>query len=362
MINRLVALFLCFTLVFAVAPPPSKAEARSVLGDILIGAAAIELVTSYYKSYSRNSRDEIRKETMRETGVSDNKEAQNFVHTISARLLTPIEKQGQLEYPYSVWVNPRKDFNAFCTLGHNVSINQGLLDELNWNEDEVAFVMAHEFVHGQENHSLKHLKKALGMALIADIYYAKNPNDVSALLSVGFTRILHAKNTVLPDEWAADNNAFHYAVQAGYNPGAGAAVWARYKAKHGERTQNFWGEIVNPNDHPTPSQRIANYSDKLVQYSNGLVRTDGITVFVNGEPFFTPKAAYGQQQSERAYLIAGKLARFFHAVPKHELPTKMVIAEDGVVKIDSYSIVTPAEDETAAEVAAERLNALFSAL
>lgn len=72
-------------------------------------------------------------------------------------------------------------------------------------------------------------------------------------------------------EWEADNLAFDYCYQAGYNPGAGAALWERVIEKKGDTAGNFIGEIFSPNDHPGHKERRDNYEKKISALSGGRV-------------------------------------------------------------------------------------------
>ena len=56
-------------------------------------------------------------------------------------------------------MNNSTKFNAYCTLGHNVSVNIGLFTTLNYNEDEVAFVLGHELGHGEQHDPANGVKR-----------------------------------------------------------------------------------------------------------------------------------------------------------------------------------------------------------
>ncbi len=54
------------------------------------------------------------------------------------------------------------DFNAFATVGRVMSVNKGALDLL--DDDELAYVMAHEISHGEHKDIVKGLKKQVGLS------------------------------------------------------------------------------------------------------------------------------------------------------------------------------------------------------
>ena len=92
-------------------------------------------------------------------------------------------------------------------------------------------------------------------------------------------------------EWEADNLAFDYVINAGYNPGAAAAIWQRVEEKYGKSKSSFAGEIFSPSDHPTHQQRRENYVKKLFEYSGKHVTAEKGVVKVNGKALVKPAAA-----------------------------------------------------------------------
>lgn len=113
-------------------------------------------------------------------------------------------------------------------------------------------------------------------------------------------------------EWEADNLAFDYVINAGYNPGAAAAIWQRVEEKYGKSKSSFAGEIFSPSDHPTHQQRRENYVKKLHEYSGKHVTAEKGVVKVNGKAFVQPAAAEGQSGAERSYFVLGNLAAAYH--------------------------------------------------
>ena len=216
------------------------------------------------------------------------------------------------------------------------------------------FLLKRELGHGQGQHFLRSLDKILGVQLIASIYAAKNNNDLSAILTWCATRLIVAKAVTLPQEWEADNRSFDYAVAAGYNPGAGAAGFVRVKARYGEPGRNILGELLSPSDHPTNSQRIANFAAKMTEYGRGNVTVDRGAILIRGKPWFTPVGGNGQYAEERAYLIAGELAKVYHDPATPPAAT----AENGAVIMGGRIVVTPLAGEPAAAELAGAVNAI----
>ena len=105
-----------------------------------------------------------------------------------------------------------------------------------------------------------------------------------------FTQHINNVQITKKAEWEADNLAFDYCYQAGYNPGAGAALWERVIEKKGDTAGNFIGEIFSPNDHPGHRERRDNYEKKISALSGGRVtiKNNSDVVQINKRIFSNP--------------------------------------------------------------------------
>jgi predicted Zn-dependent protease len=91
--------------------------------------------------------------------------------------------------------------NAFATLGGNIILFQGLLDELD-NENQLAMIIAHEIAHIKRRHPIQ----AIGRAVIVGISFSMlmgnnitNPLEQAGLLTMlNFSRGMETE----ADEWA----------------------------------------------------------------------------------------------------------------------------------------------------------------
>lgn len=292
-----------------------------------------------------------------EYGVSDNEQANRMLDSVMTRLQGAVEAKEEVNPRYSWFVNKREDFNAFCGLGHNISVNAGLVKFLNYNEDETAFVLAHEMVHGQRMHSLSSLPKLVAFSTVAQLYGEKNPNKVSYIMSYIATQQLIANYATMPQEREADQNSFLYAVDAGYNPGAGAAVWAKVMAREGDRRGNFFETVLNPNDHPSNAEREAYFSRRMTEYAGGMVEVSDGVIIVAGNQWLIPAKTEDMPAAERAYFIAGNLARVFHDKQADE---KAAVNEDGDIVIGKCRIMTPTGDDGSPAELAQKLNFILN--
>ena len=265
-------------------------------------------------SYLDNKgRDEYMGQIKDKYGVNTDPTANAMLARIMTRLsdAVALTDDSIVKKPYNYFVNNDKSFNAFCTLGHNMSVNIGAFTKLNYNEDELAFVIAHEMGHGQKNHPSAGVKRALPLSILGALYASQNRNSASDIGAALVTTIGTAKWVTKPMESQADKLAFEYAVAAGYNVGAGAALWQHILEQNGSKSSGF-AELFN--DHPTSVSRRNNYNKKITEWSKDQVKVNQETglITVTGKPFYTPAKTTTMSGPEQAYLIAGNLAAVFH--------------------------------------------------
>ena len=124
------------------------------------------------------------------------------------------------ELPYQFVVLNNSVPNAWAMPGGKISINRGLLTELE-SEGELAAVLAHEIVHAAARHGAKAVER--GMLLQAGtlgIGMAVSGNQYSDLLvgaaAVG-ANLINLKYT-RSQELEADYYSMHYLARAGYDP------------------------------------------------------------------------------------------------------------------------------------------------
>lgn len=296
-------------------PAAHAANIGGILGTVIQGAAATQQVNEVIKYYeSEEGRRKLFEGYKEKYGVSENYYRQQQLDEMMPRLTKGIAAVDPSihQKPYLYFVNKQQSFNAFCSMGHVMSVNEGLYS-LTDNPDEVAVVLAHEMGHGQKNHVASGMRKKLNVAIAAGVLGSAVGG--SALTNLAMNIAVNQIDTVAitkSAEWEADNLAFDYVINAGYNPGAAAAIWQRVEEKYGKSKSSFAGEIFSPSDHPTHQQRRDNYVKKLFEYSGKHVTAEKGVVKVNGKALVKPAAAGDQSGAERSYFVLGNLAAAYH--------------------------------------------------
>ena len=295
-------------------------------------------------SYLDNKgRDEYMGQIKNKYGVNTDPTANAMLARIMTRLsdAVALTDDSIVKKPYNYFVNNDKSFNAFCTLGHNMSVNIGAFTKLNYNEDELAFVIAHEMGHGQKNHPAAGVKRALPLSILGALYASQNRNSASSVGAALVTTIGTAKWVTKPMESQADKLAFDYAVAAGYNVGAGAALWQHILEQNGSKSSGF-AELFN--DHPTSVSRRDNYNKKITEWSKNQVTVNKETglITVAGKPFYTPVKTTNMSPQEQAFLIAGNLSAVFHDSGQHDAvwtnsENVLLVGEQPVMSLDGVA-------------------------
>ncbi|BBB89884.1 MAG TPA: M48 family metalloprotease [Methylomusa anaerophila] len=325
------------------------AAAATFTQELLYGAVAFSYISWQLNDLNDKRQADMLKQTQSKTGVYKDEQANGYVHNIADRLMS----NGLIKDHYEVYITPAKEFNAFCTLGRVIAVNKGTVDLL--DEDELASVLGHEMSHGEHKDPVEGTKKILGLSLVVDLYTQNNPNRTSEVLGVVAGNYVANEVITMKEEWNADNSGFNNAVAAGFNPGGPAASMVKLRAQAGELWHEGLSKVINPNNHPKTSDRINNFAKRLTDYSKGhiTVKNDQ-TVQIDNQDVVTPVKTNRYLAEERAYLIAGNLAKLYH---NNSLNTAYV-GDDGAVYIDGQLIMTPVDNDVAGYELADRINAI----
>ncbi|MDR7867128.1 MAG: M48 family metalloprotease [Sporomusaceae bacterium] len=322
----------------------------------MYAAAAYAYINGQLQNINDNHQQQQLAIDQRKTGVDSDPDLNERL----GRLYSQLRANGQIKSNYALYISPGKELNAFCDIGRVICMYRGNFDLL--TDDEVAFTLAHELRHGEAKHNIAGVQKLLGLGVVVNLFLQKNDNLTSEILAGVAANYINNEFFTMGQEWEADEYAFNYAVAAGFNPGAGAANMARIRKEHGEIWVEGLARLINPNNHPKTSDRVAAFSKSMTGYSGGKVAVvegkTGAAILVKGKLFMVPKANYGQAQDERAYLIAGKMARAFHDKPF--TLTGGTVSDEGEVLLGDIAVVTPGEGEDPAEVLTERLHGILA--
>ena len=292
----------------------------------------------------------------KEKGVNDDPNKNERLRAMMTNLTNAVAKIDPTvdDLPYAYFVNNDRTFNAFCAMGHVMSVNAGAFDMVA-NDDELAAIVGHEMGHGQKNHVYKSIKKTQQKVLWANIagIFIGGGELTNIAGNILLTHsVVHSNKR---NEKEADNLAFDYIVQSNYNPGACAAVWQRVMDKYESTAeQNAVEMFFAPSDHPNHLARRDKYVQKLYEYSNKHVTAKDGNIIVNNKNFITVAAADGMSALERSYFVLGNLAKAYHDGQEKESARVL----NGAVYLGNQIIITPAYGDEPAQTIADRLNTI----
>lgn len=333
------------------------AEAN-ILGTVIGGIAAhrqLDQQISYYDE-TEEGRQELFAGIKEKYGVVYDSPYEERTRRAIERLSAGIAQTNPAikEKPFLWFINPDTTFNAFCTLGHVMSINQGFYTYVQ-NEDEIAVVLGHEMAHGLQRHGAKGMRKRLNAALGTSIAAGSVGGGAlsGVVLDAIYTNITNVQITG-KQEWEADKLALEYVLAAGYNPGAAPAVWQRFIEQYGDNEQNFVGEMFDPSDHPAHSERRDKYIKTLKDMSGGKVNLKGNTITIGDKRLLQPAPISSMSSEERACFVLGNLA----AAYKNGQHKSAAHVEGNTVLLGNQPIITVMAGDDPAQTIADRLNEL----
>ncbi len=355
----ILTLVITFNLGFGLALPTSaRADTIDAILDVLDAINTYAYVREMAKKTEFTMQNQVLQEYKKEWGVSKDDAANEMLHRIFTRVGAAPGNEEILARPPSYFIIPDPTINGFRALGNVIGINLGVFHEFGFNEDMVAFIVTHEIGHGTKQHALRKIEGIVPLEVAARLFakrYGEYLEDVH--LHLAGLILLHIRNGgySVPFEYEADNAAFEYGVRAGYNPGAAAAGEARLMYFY-EDKQDLFQTLFNPRTHPPTHKRVENFSAKLTEFSGNMVTVTGTSVNVKGQPFLNARPIGGRLAGERAFLIAGNLARVFNKSPR---PIEPATVEFGTLKLAGRSIITPVPGEPSVEELQNKLNAIL---
>ena len=326
--------------------------ASSAVQTLAGGAVAMAYVSTALNKMdnSEQGQQESLARTKEKTGYLNDSAAQARVN----RIMKTLEASPSVKRSYVVYANPDTEFNAFATLGRVMSINKGALDTL--DDDQLAYVMAHEIAHGEHKDIINGAKKQIGLSTAVGI--AAGGSEGAALLSNVAGNYLSNQVFTMSQEKAADELGFKILSESPYNVGGAAGSMAVLRNKVGEHYREGLSQVVAPNNHPKLTDRVNNNIARMYTYSGNHVNVSKGAVYVNGDNIYSPAGSGRYTGEERAYYMAGKLARLYH---NGQIQPGGASYDGPTVTVEGRSIVTTPNADVALMVATNLNNSFVKA-
>jgi len=245
---------------------PPKAGLYLLLPTLLIGCISTEYNVGTHKQdiyfYSTEKEitmgQNIAKQIAKEFKISNNPYDIERVERISSKIVDVLDRQELSYYFYVIEEDDKGEgqMNAFALPGGYIYIFKDLLDLL--DDNELAFVFAHEAGHIVSRHSIKRLQAAMGynLVMIAAAGVAKDPG-FSRGLSFALAQIMAGYSR--EDELNADELAVKYCQAAGFDPLAGIRALEKIYKENKKKIR----PLSYFKTHPYIPQRIRNIKESL---------------------------------------------------------------------------------------------------
>lgn len=336
----------------AVVPTTVEAASAGAAETLIGGAVAYAYVSTAFNKMdnSKEGQEQSLARAKKQTGYLEDSAAQARVQ----RIMKTLEASPSVKRSYVVYANPSDDFNAFATVGRVMSVNKGALDLL--DDDELAYVMAHEISHGEHKDIVNGLKKQVGLSTAVSLAAGGGGN--AAILSNIAGNYMENQVFTMGQEKAADELGFKILSESPYNVGGAAASMAVLRNKYGDLYREGLNQVFSPNNHPKTSSRVKDNIDRMYTYSGNHVTVDNGAVFVNGMNIYSPANSGRYTGEERAYFMAGKLARLYH---NGQIQPGGASYDGPTVTVAGRSIVTTPNADVALMVATNLNNSFVKA-
>ena len=336
----------------AVVPTTVEAASAGAAQTLIGGAVAYAYVSTAFNKMdnSKEGQEQSLARAKKQTGYLEDSAAQARVQ----RIMKTLEASPSVKRSYVVYANPSDDFNAFATVGRVMSVNKGALDLL--DDDELAYVMAHEISHGEHKDIVNGLKKQVGLSTAVSLAAGGGGN--AAILSNIAGNYMENQVFTMGQEKAADELGFKILSESPYNVGGAAASMAVLRNKYGDLYREGLNQVFSPNNHPKTSSRVKDNIDRMYTYSGNHVTVDNGAVFVNGMNIYSPANSGRYTGEERAYFMAGKLARLYH---NGQIQPGGASYDGPTVTVAGRSIVTTPNADVALMVATNLNNSFVKA-
>ena len=336
----------------AVVPTTVEAASAGAAETLIGGAVAYAYVSTAFNKMdnSKEGQEQSLARAKKQTGYLEDSAAQARVQ----RIMKTLEASPSVKRSYVVYANPSDDFNAFATVGRVMSVNKGALDLL--DDDELAYVMAHEISHGEHKDIVNGLKKQVGLSTAVSLAAGGGGN--AAILSNIAGNYMENQVFTMGQEKSADELGFKILSESPYNVGAAAASMAVLRNKYGDLYREGLNQVFSPNNHPKTSSRVKDNIDRMYTYSGNHVTVDNGAVFVNGVNIYSPANSGRYTGEERAYFMAGKLARLYHNGQIHQGSASY---SGPTVTVAGQNIVTTPNADVALMVATNLNNSFVKA-
>ncbi|MCW8040292.1 MULTISPECIES: M48 family metallopeptidase [Acinetobacter] len=142
-------------------------------------------------------------------------------------------RTGSEQWKWDIKGNLNGELNAHSLPGGKIIVNTGLYWGLKLNQDELAFVVAHEMAHSLRDHN----REKASMLLASNLAILTATAGAGAIASAAAS--VTSQVALIPKGWnlevEADVIGLDIMSRAGYNPKAAVDFWAKFQNESNRR-------------------------------------------------------------------------------------------------------------------------------
>lgn len=142
-------------------------------------------------------------------------------------------RTGSEQWKWDIKGNLNGELNAHSLPGGKIIVNTGLYWGLKLNQDELAFVVAHEMAHSLRDHN----REKASMLLASNLAILTATAGAGAIASAAAS--VTSQAALIPKGWnlevEADVIGLDIMSRAGYNPKAAVDFWAKFQNESNRR-------------------------------------------------------------------------------------------------------------------------------
>ncbi len=187
-----------------------------------------------------------------------------YVQSVGERIV----KVSDRRLPYEFHVINDSSPNAWALPGGKISINRGLLVELD-NEAELAAVLAHEVVHAAARHSAQAIERGIflqGAVIATGVALGDSNYHDLGVMGANMGAQLTNQKFGRDDETEADYYGIQYMVRAGYDPSAAVELQETFVRLAEGKEPNWLAGLFA--SHPPSRQRVAANREQVRKLSD----------------------------------------------------------------------------------------------
>lgn len=163
-------------------------------------------------------------------GVDRDARRVSLTQTIGARIGRAANNGDHPQYPYDFRVLANDQVNANAFPGGIIYLWRGIFTNMDYDEQELAWVAAHEAAHVARQHSVRRIERQLGYDVIIQLLLGKDTAGKIAGAVAGLSLQSYGRD----QELEADRVGADLTKQAGYDPTAALGAIENLKKAGGD--------------------------------------------------------------------------------------------------------------------------------